>query len=129
MRKLRLQQGLSIRDVVSASEDMLDKTTLSRIERDERGLSLKAAYCLSRIYNVDMETLAQIVLKKKVSHQRAPFDTSAAERKFLKKHRALSRKHQRIVMEITNGLVLIGDLDSHEEGRRKLIEDLKGKKH
>ena len=43
LRKLRLQQGRSIREVAKASGDMLDKTTISRIERDERGLSLKAA--------------------------------------------------------------------------------------
>lgn len=62
MRKMRIQRGLSLGDVVEKSKNQIDKTTLSRVERNERGVSLTAAYLLSKIYGEDFETFARKIL-------------------------------------------------------------------
>jgi transcriptional regulator with XRE-family HTH domain len=59
IRNQRLKQGLTIRDIVEMSGDSLDKTTISRIERNERKLSLKAAYVFSELYDIDLKTMAK----------------------------------------------------------------------
>lgn len=125
LKKLRKQQGRSIREVVNASDGMLDKTTVSRIERDERGLSLKAAYCFSRVYGIDMEALTEMLIKKKIALSRITFDTSPRERQLLQKHRTLARKYQRIVGEIVSAFALLGDYKSTGECRGQLVKDLK----
>jgi len=107
---------------------MLDKTTVSRIERDERGLSLRAAYCFSKIYNIGMETLYELLTKKKVAQSAIPFDTSAQEREFLAIYRMLSLKRRRMVVEIVRAVALMGDSLSVENGRKQLIKELKEKK-
>jgi transcriptional regulator with XRE-family HTH domain len=62
LKKLRQKSGLTIREVVAMTGDELDKTTVSRIERDERKLSLKAAYYLSEIYGMPLSELARQIL-------------------------------------------------------------------
>jgi len=128
IKKLRKQRGLTIREVVKSSEGNLDKTTISRIERDERGLSFKAAYCFSKIYGINMETLYELVNRKKVSPDAIPFDTSPQERDFLEVYRALTMRHRRIIAEITKAVALLGDLPSAENSRRELIREMKEKK-
>ncbi len=65
LKGLREKAGLTIRDVVAMTGEEIDKTTVSRIERDERGLSLKAAYYLSEIYGVDIQEIATKMLGSK----------------------------------------------------------------
>jgi transcriptional regulator with XRE-family HTH domain len=128
LKKLRQQRGLTIRDVVKASGGMLDKTTVSRIERDERGLSLKAAYCFSKIFNISMETLFELLHKKKVPQSAIPFDASPQEREFLTVYRTLSIRHRRMVGEIVKAVAILGDFPSTEDGRMRLLKELKQKK-
>lgn len=59
LKKLRLEKGLTIREVVLMTGEEIDKTTVSRIERGERKISLKAAYYFSEIYGVSLEDLAK----------------------------------------------------------------------
>ncbi len=59
LRKEREKAGLSLRQVVLMTNNETDKTTLSRIEMNERGISLKLAYLLSKVYGVDFETLTK----------------------------------------------------------------------
>jgi len=65
LKGLRKKAGLTIRDVVEMTGDEIDKTTISRIERDERGLSLKAAFYFSEIYGTDLNELATKMLGSK----------------------------------------------------------------
>lgn len=65
LKKLRLEKGLTIREVVLMTDEEIDKTTVSRIERGERKISLKAAYYFSEIYGVSLEDLAKKELGSK----------------------------------------------------------------
>jgi transcriptional regulator with XRE-family HTH domain len=125
LKKLRQQLGLSIREVVRASNGMLDKTTVSRIEHGDRGLSIKAVYCFSNIYGIGMETIAELVLKKKALSPKTAFDASPGERNLLKKFRNLTPGRRRLVAEITDAFALVGDYKNVEEGRKHLLRELK----
>lgn len=59
IRTQRLKAGYTIRDIVEMSGDEMDKTTVSRIERNERKMSLKAAFIFSEIFDIDMKALAK----------------------------------------------------------------------
>ncbi len=128
LKKLRLQRGITIREVVKQSNGMLDKTTVSRIERDDRGISFRSAYCFSRIYNIEMEALFELLQGKKVPPSRIPFDTSAQEREMLKMYRALSHTRRRTISEIVKAMALLGDFPTTEEGRRQLLKELRTSK-
>ncbi len=56
---------MTIRDVVAMTGEEIDKTTISRIERDERKISLKAAFYFSKIYELPMEEIAKKALGPK----------------------------------------------------------------
>ncbi len=62
LKGLRKKAGLTIRDVVEMANEEIDKTTVSRIERNERGLSFKAAYYFSQIYGISLDELAKKML-------------------------------------------------------------------
>jgi transcriptional regulator with XRE-family HTH domain len=62
LRKLREKADYTIRDVVEMCGNGLDKTTISRIERNERRMSLAAAFYFSELYDVDIKTLAKKAL-------------------------------------------------------------------
>lgn len=64
LKGLRLKKGYTIRQVVLMTGNEVDKTTISRLERNERTLMLKAAYLLSKIYSVDFEVLTVKALGK-----------------------------------------------------------------
>jgi transcriptional regulator with XRE-family HTH domain len=128
IKKLRKQRGFTLSDVVRASNGLLDKTTVSRIERDERGLSLKAAYAYSRVFNIGMETLYELVTGRKVPQSAIPFDTSQQERDFLKIFRALTPKHRRIASEIVKALAMLGDFSAPYDGRIEILKELKMRK-
>jgi transcriptional regulator with XRE-family HTH domain len=59
LKKQRLSKGMTIRDVVEMACEEIDKTTISRIERNERKLSLKAAYYFSQIYGLSLDDIAK----------------------------------------------------------------------
>ena len=65
LRKLRSDKGLSLDEVVERAKNQIDKTTLSRIERNERGVSLTAAFLLSKIYDEDFEAFSRKILQLK----------------------------------------------------------------
>jgi transcriptional regulator with XRE-family HTH domain len=65
LKGLRKKAGYTIRDVVEMTCDEIDKTTISRIERDERGLSFKAAFYFSEIYGIDLNEMAKKMLGSK----------------------------------------------------------------
>ena len=64
LKKARLGKGLTMRDVASLSGERIDKTVISRIENGERGVTLKAAFFFSEIYEIDMKEIAKIELGK-----------------------------------------------------------------
>ena len=64
LKKARLDKGLTMRDVASLSGDKIDKTVISRIESSERGVTLKAAFFFSEIYEIDIKEIAKIHLGK-----------------------------------------------------------------
>ncbi|MEW6200770.1 MAG: helix-turn-helix transcriptional regulator [bacterium] len=63
LKSLRKKHRMSLDEVVELSGNQIDKTTLSRVERNERGVSLKNAYLLSKIYKVDFKTLSEKILR------------------------------------------------------------------
>jgi len=65
LKKQRLKHDLTIRDVVLMTGSEIDKTTISRIERGERKISLKAAFYFSQIYGITMDEIAKRVLGSK----------------------------------------------------------------
>ncbi len=65
LRKKRLEADLTIYDVVAMTGNEIDKTTISRVERNERKASFKAAFYFSEIYGIPLEELAKKTLGKK----------------------------------------------------------------
>lgn len=101
---MRKQHGFSMKEVVYKSNGYLDKTSLSRIERNERGISLKVAYALSKIYNISMEQLVEIILNEKIEINHMPFETSSFEKTLLEAYRLLDNDRKKIVYDIIWGL-------------------------
>ena len=87
------------------SDEMLDKTTVSRIEKNARVPSLRAAYAFSRIYRVKMENIAELALNKKLIPGPPPFAVSDNERELLEKIRSLPRTKRNLVIEIVGCFV------------------------
>ena len=59
LKDLRIKAGLAMSEIAEMTGGKVDKTTLSRIERNERGVSLKVAYYLSLVYGVSIEEIAE----------------------------------------------------------------------
>lgn len=118
LKKMRKQHGYSIMAVVQKSNGMLDKTSLSRIERDERGVNLKVAYALSRIYNIPMENLSERIIHGKIEVDKMPFETSDDERTLLEAFRFLEKDRKKIVFDIVWGLAEFGRYDSNDSEQR-----------
>jgi transcriptional regulator with XRE-family HTH domain len=57
LRSVREKLGLVVEDVVAQSNGQLSKSMMSRVETNERKLSLKYAYLLSEIYGIDLKEL------------------------------------------------------------------------
>ena len=104
LRNIRSQKGMSMRQVMDRSEGMLDKTTISRIENDDRKLSLKAAYAFSRIYRINMAELVEMDLGFRIPAGEAPFAVSPEEKKMMQSCRALDRRRREMVHEIVAAL-------------------------
>ena len=124
LKRLRQQNGLTIKQVVDMSHDILDKTTISRIERDERGISLKAAYAFAKIYNVSLDELCEYVLGRKIDLTHVPFETSDDERLLLENYRYLSSQRKKSVHEVVRGLSLTKQPYSSSVARKRLRETL-----
>ena len=58
LKNLRQQKGYTLQEVVEMTGGKIDKTTISRVENDERKPSLLVAYVFSELYAVDMKDLA-----------------------------------------------------------------------
>ncbi len=99
LKQIRTQRGLTIRDVADKSGGHLDKTTISRIERDERGISLKAAYALSRIYSIGMDELVEVMIGKAIDLEESVFETSDDERELIRYFRIISRQRRRYILD------------------------------
>lgn len=100
LRNMRKQNGYSLREVVLKSKGMLDKTTVSRIEKDARMPSLRAVYALSKIYRVKMEAIAEMALGKKLEPTAMPFSMSASEKEMIMNFRRLSKKEKNLFAEL-----------------------------
>ena len=124
LKILRQQNGLTIKQVVDMSQEILDKTTVSRIERDERGVSLKAAYAFAKIYNVSLDEICEYVLGRKIDVAHVPFETSEEERRLLEDYRRLSRMRKRSVHDVVRGLTLVRQPYSSTVARKRLKETL-----
>lgn len=59
LKDLRMSKGLTMNEVVLMTGNEIEKTTISRIENDERNISFKAAYYFSAIYGVSLEEIAK----------------------------------------------------------------------
>jgi transcriptional regulator with XRE-family HTH domain len=64
LKTLRKKAGYTIKEVSLMSGEVIDRTTISKIENDERTPSLKALYMLSQVYKVDMRELTLMSLGK-----------------------------------------------------------------
>lgn len=104
LRRLRKQKGYSIRQVVIKSDGMLDKTTVSRIERGERGVSVRALYAFSRIYDVPADNMLAYLIKEHVESDNIPFDANDEERRMIEDYRRLSRRSQNVLRELLGSL-------------------------
>mgnify|MGYP006285179777 CR=1 FL=1 len=81
LKKQRLKNEYTIRDVVLMTGNEIDKTTISRIERGERKISLKAAFYFSQIYDVSMDEIARKVLGKKARIKKVKIEKKKRGRK------------------------------------------------
>ncbi len=124
LKEMRKQSGLTIKQIVNMSEGILDKTTISRIERNERGLSLKAAYAFSKTYNIDIMELTEYAIEKKITPERVPFDTNEEEQALIEEFRVLSDRRKKALKEILRGLAMAAEENSSIKVRRKLKETL-----
>lgn len=120
LKKIRNQCGLTISEVADNSKGILDKTAISRIERDERGLSLKAAFAFSRTYNIQMETIMHFIVKDKPNAIRETFETSLEERRFIEMYRLLPKDRKIVFQEISRGLAIVAENGAPPETRKKL---------
>lgn len=59
LKTQRIKAGMTIGEASAMTGGNVNKTSLCRIERGERSISLKVAYYLSKLYGVDMEKIAE----------------------------------------------------------------------
>ncbi len=109
LRMVRHQKRLTLQEVESVSKGILDKTTVSRIERDDRRVSFRAACAFSKVYGISLDTLANIQGCETLDNPDVPFDTSDYERRIIIMYRNLSSSQQKTVEDIVRGLLLVGD--------------------
>jgi len=83
---------MTINEAAAMTGGKVDKTSLSRIERGERGISLKVAYCLSKLYGVDMEKIAEKECGKVKIRTRKTSKRKEARKKAKKKPGRKKRK-------------------------------------
>ena len=113
LKEMRGQSGLSLRQVVMMSAGMLDKTTVSRVEKNERVPSLRAAYAFSRIYRIRMENIAELALDRKLIPGPPPFAVSDSEKEMLEKIRRLPKPRRALIAEIIHCIDIHCDENQH----------------
>jgi len=64
LKSIRVKQGLVVQDVIEQSCGIIDKSMLSRVESNERKLSLQYAYLLSEIYGIDFTELCMKEMRR-----------------------------------------------------------------
>lgn len=106
LRKVRLQKGLSMDKVVEKTGNEIDKTTLSRIELGKRSLSLKCAYFLARIYDINLDDFVEMAIGRKMPPEKTHFDISPEEKKMVLNYRKLLPELKVIVKNIINNNTL-----------------------
>lgn len=104
LKYLRKQKGLTITQVVVKSNHEIDKTTISRVEAGNRKLSLKNAYHLSRVYDIDLEGMAEMAIGVKLPPPKPHFDISSEEKRMILQHRKFSPVLRVAVKNIFNRL-------------------------
>ena len=70
LKARRVHAGLSVNDVAAISKGRIDKTTISRLEGDGRGLSLKGFFVLADIYEIPLDDFRKACGGKKVASPR-----------------------------------------------------------
>lgn len=98
IRKLRKDNKLPLRKVASALD--IDPSTLSKIERGERGANKDMAKILARLFNVNESELVISLLSDKIAYELVNEDNSievlsVAEEK-IKYYRSNSYKQQNL---------------------------------
>lgn len=108
LRRLRIQKGLTIGQVVEATRNKIDKTFVSRVEAGERKLSLKGAYYLSKIYDISLDELAEMAVGERFVPNEARFDISVEEKRLVLNCRKLSLAVKEAIEKIIENLVRYG---------------------
>ncbi len=125
LRDIRKQLGLSIQTVVHQSNGLLDKTTISRIEKGERRLSLKAAYAFSKVYKIDLGVLAEKTLSYRIENNDFPFSLESDERSLIEMFRLMPKDRRRIMLQMAMTLSEASDIDTLLKTRKKVHESLR----
>lgn len=107
LRNLREQKDLSMRQVMIRSQGLLDKTTISRIEKNQRRVSMRAAYAFARIYEVPLEEIAAVEIKKAIPQKEAPLVVSSLEKSLLERFRQLPRSRKLMMLDMATGLAIM----------------------
>lgn len=113
LMNLRKQKDLTMRDVMDRSHGILDKTTISRVEKNQRNLTLRAAYAFSRIYQVPMDVLAETCIGTTLETSEAPLRLSRSEEELIRNFRQLTRSKKFTLMEMIKGFLLLGYASPH----------------
>lgn len=103
---------MSMNDVAEHSLELLDKTAISRIEKNARNVSLRSAYAFAKIYQVPMEDIAEMALDLKFEGISPPIRLSSEEQKIILKLRRLTLGRRKIVHEVVNAVHLL-DIPDH----------------
>ena len=112
LKSLRNQKRMSMSHVSELSYDLLDKTAISRIEKNVRNVSLRSAYAFAKIYQVSMEDIAEMALDLKIEGIAPPIRLSFEEHKIILKMRGLTVGRRKIVHEVINAISLL-DIPEH----------------
>lgn len=122
LKNLREQKDLSMRQVMIRSKGLLDKTTISRIEKNKRRLSMRAAYAFSKIYGTPLDDIAEREIGISLGESPPPLVVSSLEKLLLERFRQLSRSRKLLVLDIVTGLSLLATRD--DDPRRALEQAL-----
>lgn len=110
LRQIRKEKGFSIRNVVIRSRGLLDKTTVSRIERGERSLSIRALYAFSQIYDIPSDHILAQLIGEPVDSARECFDVNEEERALIDLYRKLPRRRQNMLRELMECILSGGEI-------------------
>ena len=107
LKNLRIQKDLTVKEVIRRSKGALDKSVISRVEKNKRGISLRSAYYMAKIYQVPLEEIAEAMLGLKPLDQEPPFRISNAEQKIITYLRKLNKDKKKQVEDVIQGFVAL----------------------